>query len=161
MIYGVGGLGEFLKWCRLIKKGFFPKVGSGLNLTPFVHVKDVVHAAIQALEHGRAGETYLVASKQSYELSMIRHLAAKHLNVRKPYVYVPKWVALTGAFALENAAKWFNFTPMVTAKNIRSISTGRTFSIEKAKSDLGYHPAMDLETGIKETVHWYRNQGYL
>lgn len=161
MIYGVGGRGEFLKWCRLIKKGFFLKVGMGKNLTPFVHVQDVVQAAVLASENGQEGETYLVASKQSYELELIRNLAAKHLGVKKPYVYVPKWAALTGAYALENAAKRLKCTPVVTSKNIRSISTGRVFSIEKAKSHLGYHPATDLETGVKETVHWYRDQGYL
>jgi nucleoside-diphosphate-sugar epimerase len=161
MIYGVGGRGEFLKWCRLIKKGFFPKVGMGENLTPFVHVKDVVQAAVLAADNGQEGETYLVASEQSYSLTLIRNLVAKHLDVKKPYVYVPKWAALAGTYALENAAKWLKFTPVVTSKNIRSISTDRVFSIEKAENQLGYHSLMDLETGIKETVHWYRDQGYL
>ena len=57
MIYGAGEAGEFLKICRLIKKGIFPKIGKGKNLTPIVHVSDVVQAAILSGEKGKPGES--------------------------------------------------------------------------------------------------------
>ena len=65
IIYGVGGTGEFQKMARLMRRGRFPKVGRGRNLTPLVHVDDVVQAAVKAGESGVAGETYLVASARS------------------------------------------------------------------------------------------------
>jgi nucleoside-diphosphate-sugar epimerase len=161
MIYGVGGTGEFHKWCKLIKKGLFPKIGKNENLTPMVHVKDVVQAAILASGDGREGETYLIASNHSYELKLIRDLAAKHMNAKIPYFYVPKWIAMTGAMLMENVAKWINFVPVVTSQNIRSITTGRVFSIAKAETELGYRPNVDLSKGIKETVQWYLDQKIL
>ena len=57
MVYGKGGGdGEFFKIARLMRRGLFPKVGRGRNLTPLVHVQDVVQAAVAALERGREGE---------------------------------------------------------------------------------------------------------
>jgi nucleoside-diphosphate-sugar epimerase len=161
MIYGVGGGGEFLKWGRLIKKGFFPKIGRGRNLTPLVHVKDVVQAAVKAGDKGKPGGTYLITSSQSFELDEIRGLIAKHLGVDKPYMYVSYHVAKIGAYWLEMLAKLFKFTPVVTSRNIESTVTERVFSISKATDELGYVPKVDLEYGIEETITWYKDNGYL
>lgn len=161
MIYGPGGTGEFLKFCRLIKKGFFPKIGRGKNLTPMVHVNDVVSASILAAGKGKPGETYLIMSNRSFEMDEIRSLIAKHLGVHKPYIYVPFPVAAIGAYILETVAKLFNFTPVVMSKNIKSTVTDRTFSIVKATKELGYIPETDLDRGIEETIDWYRKNGYL
>lgn len=161
MIYGIGGGGEFLKFCRLIKKGFFPKIGRGRNLTPIVHVSDVVQAAMQAKEKGQPGETYLIASNTSYEMDEIRRLIAKYLGNARPSPYVPYTVAIIGAYCLETLAKLFKCTPIVTSRNIESTVTDRVFSISKAKDELGYLPKVDLEYGIKETVAWYKDKEYL
>jgi nucleoside-diphosphate-sugar epimerase len=161
MIYGTGGAGEFLKFCRLIKRGLFPKIGRGKNLTPIVHVKDVVQAALLSLDKGKPGEIYLITSKESYELATIRALIAKYLGVKKPYFYVPTSLALPGAYCLETLAMLLNFTPVVTSKNIRSTVTDRVFSIKKAEQHLGYKPVVDLSNGIKETVAYYVDSGLL
>lgn len=161
MIYGPGGTGEFLKFCWLIKKGFFPKIGRGKNLTPMVHVNDVVQASILTAKKGKSGETYLIASSRSFEMDEIRSLIAKHLGVNIPYIYVPYLFASIGAYILETAAKLFNFIPVVTSKNIKSTVIDRTFSIEKATKELGYIPETDLGHGIEETIAWYRAGGFL
>jgi nucleoside-diphosphate-sugar epimerase len=36
-----------------------------------------------------------------------------------------------------------------------------TFDSTKAKHDLGYNPAIALPAGIKETVEWYRKNGWM
>ena len=161
MIYGVGGTGEFLKICRLIKRGLFPKIGKGKNLTPIVHVTDVIQAAILSSQKGKPGETYLVTSSQSYELDNIRELIAKYLEVHKPYPYVPYTIAITAAYFLEFAARTFKSTPIVTVKNIQSTVTDRVFNISKARRQLEYVPRADLCKGIQETVSWYQQAGNL
>ena len=35
------------------------------------------------------------------------------------------------------------------------------FSVEKAKRELGFTSEITLEQGIKKTVNWYKNNGYL
>ena len=161
MIYGDGGTGEFAKICRLIKRGLFPKIGTGKNLTPIVHVKDVVRAATLAGDKGKPGEIYLIASSKSFELNEIRRLILKYLNVVRPYPYIPYNVARSGTYCLEMMAKLFKFTPIVTSKNIESTVTDRVFSISKATDELGYVPKVDLGYGIKETIKWYKDKHYL
>jgi nucleoside-diphosphate-sugar epimerase len=161
MIYGAGGTGEFTKICRLIKKGLFPKVGRGKNLTPIVNVRDVVQAAILAGDKGKLGEMYLITSNKSYELDEIKKLISRYLGIDKRYPYVPYKVAIIGAYSLQIMARLFKFTPMVTSKNIESTVTDRTFSIAKAKNELGYEPKVELEEGIQETIQWYTDNKLL
>jgi nucleoside-diphosphate-sugar epimerase len=37
----------------------------------------------------------------------------------------------------------------------------RAFSIEKARTLLGYEPEVDLKTGIHKTAQWYLQNGYI
>jgi len=156
MVYGPGGeSSEFLKICRIIKKGIFPQIGNGKNLTPIVYVDDVVRAAILAAEKGIPGEIYLITSEKSYELRVIAKLVADQLCVKRVNYRMPVSIAMSGAFIIELLARIFNFSPIITRQNIKSTITDRVFSIDKAKRVLGYEQKVSLDDGIKRTVDWY------
>ncbi len=44
---------------------------------------------------------------------------------------------------------------------VKSVTSDRGFSIGRAQRDLVYEPRYDLPEGIRETVAWYRENGYL
>lgn len=158
MIYGPGGYGEFHKFCRLMKRGVFPKVGLGKNLTPLVYVEDVVNATIAAIERGRAGESYIIASENSIPMDNLRQLIVGNIGVKPPYIYVPGWFALAGARLVELLFPLFGKEPIATYRNIKSTIVDRTFDINKAKNELGYIPCYTFEEGIKQTIAWYKSQ---
>ena len=156
MVYGIGGYGEFYKFCRLMKKGIFPKVGLGQNLTPLVNAEDVAEAAVLAMENGHLGEIYLITSKESIPMDTMRKLIVKSIGCRAPYIFVPSFAALTGAFVLEKLFNAVGKEPVVTYRNIKSTITNRTFDITKARSHFGYNPQVSFEKGIQETIAWYK-----
>ncbi len=159
MVYGPGGLGEFHKFYRLMKKGRFPKVGRGDNLTPMVYVTDVADAAVLALDHGTNGEVYILASDTSYKLDDIRNAVIRTLGIKAKYPFVPAFIALAGAKILEKLYVMRHKEPIVTYRNIKSTITDRTFDIAKAKKHLGYAPKMGIRQGIQNTVNWYMDSG--
>ncbi len=156
MIYGVGGKGEFHKMCRLMKKGFFPKVGFGRNLTPLVHVSDVVQGAIKAAENGKSGEVYLLTSAKSISMDQMRQYVMDAWGERAIYPYVPVWLMVAAAWAFEILGRLTGKAPLATRRNIASTVWDREFSIEKAKHDLGYQPKVDFKDGIRQTVEWFK-----
>lgn len=158
MIYGPGGYGEFHKFCRLMKKGMFPKVGLGKNLTPLVYVDDVVSATILALEKGKAGETYIIASQQSIPMDNLHKYVMESLGTKSPYIYIPGFMALVGAKVIEKVYTALGKEPIVTYNNIKSTITDRTFNIKKAQNELGYMPRCDFKEGIRKTVEWYKSE---
>jgi nucleoside-diphosphate-sugar epimerase len=156
MVYGVGGRGEFYKMCRLMRKGFFPKVGFGKNLTPLVHVKDVVQGAILSAAKGFPGEVYLIASEHSIELDTMRRLVMDSWGTNSLYPYVPAWLMYSFAWGSEFISKITGRSPIVTRRNIASTVWDREFSIAKARRDLGYKPCVSFADGINETVDWFK-----
>lgn len=161
MVYGPGGQGEFLKFCRLIKKGVFPRIGMGKNLAPIVHVEDVVQAAVNTLENGVSGETYLIASEYSPKLSEIHRLICQAQHIHRLYFYVPLWLAYVAGYFFEKISVITGKAPLVSRKNIVSTAVDRIFDISKAKRDLNYSPLSELKLGIEETVRWYFEGGLL
>jgi len=161
MVYGPGGGGEFLKLCKLIKKGIFPKVGKGKNLTPMVHVKDLVQGAIQAGMVGNGGNVYLVTSPLSIEMEELRRSVLLSLGIKRPAIYIPIWMGKCAAVCFESAARLTGTTPIMTYKNMESLITNRVFSIDKAKRELGYAPCIPFDEGISSTLAWYVGQGLI
>lgn len=157
MIYGEGGnKGEFYKFCKLMKKSMFPKVGHGKNLTPMVYVTDVADAAILAMEKGKEGNVYIIADNTSYPMDDIRNEIVKNLKTKTFYPYIPTGLALLGAVCLEKIYTLLKRAPIVTYKNIKSTVIDRTFDISKAKKDLGYEPKIHMQEGIKLTITWLK-----
>lgn len=161
MVYGPGDWRDMLKLTRLAQKGLFPKIGNRPKLTPLVHVDDAVQGILLAAENGTPGETYLITNAQSEPFDRIRLILQEALGIRRFPLYAPEWMALAMASLIEKTFTMIGKTPPVARKNIESTIADRVFSIEKAQKELGFAPRMDPETGIKETVRWYLQNGWV
>lgn len=161
MVYGPGDKRDMLKLVRMAKKRLFPKVGKKAKLTPLIHVEDAVDGLLLAAERGMPGEIYLITNRQSEPFDAIRKIIQDALGSRKPNLYVPEWTALALATLIEKTFSLLGKTPPVSRKNIESTLADRVFSIEKAQKDLGFNPKIDPYDGIKETVDWYKKQGWI
>lgn len=156
MIYGKGGRGEFFKIADMMRKGIFPKVGVGRNLTPLVHASDVTRAVESALFQGKPGETYLIASSRSLPMDELRSLIMKSWNTSSFYPFVPTYIMYTVAWLFEQLSRVTGIAPPATRQNIANTVWDREFSIKKAAHDLGYEPQDDFGKNIHETIVWYQ-----
>jgi len=154
MVYGPYPGGELLRWCRALKKRMFPKVGFGKNLSPIIHIDDLVTGIISAIEQGQISETYLLTSEKSYDMNLIIKTMCEELDIR--YVpRIPVWIFLLSAYIIEITSTLFKFNTPVTSQNIRSMAADRLFDIGKAKNDLGFSPSYPIEKGLRETIRFY------
>lgn len=160
-IYGPGFVGDFLTIAKLVKKGVFPILGRGENLYPALFVDDLIKGALLVLEKGKEGEIYHLAGNRSFPLKEIIITIKTHLGAKGVWIYLPRPLAQTGALLLEALAKALGKKPPVTLRNITSVTTNRTFSIAKAKKDLGFSPRADLGRELKRTLDWFMEEGHL
>ena len=161
MVYGPGDARDILKLTRLAKKGLFPKVGNRPKLTPLIHVNDAIQGLLLAAEKGAIGETYLITNHNSLPFDEIRKILQKALGVTRLPLYVPEWAALSIASLMEKIFPAIGKTPPVSRKNIESTLADRVFSTEKARREIGFTPQVDPVEGLKETVAWYKKQGWV
>ena len=161
MVYGPGDRRDILKLTRMAKKGLFPRVGNRPKLTPLIHVDDAVRGLLLAAEKGRPGEIYLITNRESEPFDRIRTIIQKALDVRGITIYVPERAALIVASLIEKVFSVVGKAPPVTRKNLQSTLADRIFSVENAETELGFRPQVDVKTGLRDTVLWYKKNGWV
>jgi nucleoside-diphosphate-sugar epimerase len=105
--------------------------GDGRQTRDFIFVDDVVGANLRAVEVGvAAGSTFNIGSGQAHSiLDLVKYLQQVVPEAPEP-----------------------NFGP-ARPGDIRFSQA----EISKMKRSLGFHPAIDLQTGLARTVEWFRS----
>ena len=129
----------------------------------FVYVQDVVQAVFLALEKGENGRKYFLSDGQVYQSTTFSDLI--HEELGRPWwirITAPVWVLRIVTFFGEYVGR---MTGKVTALNNDkyNILKQRNWrcDIQPAIDELGYQPKYDLKQGVKETIKWYKDNGWL
>ncbi len=129
---------------------------TGLNL---VHVDDVAHGHLLALDKGKVGENYILGGEDVSLQAMLGDIA--FLSGRKaPTIKLPRAPLFPLAYAAEAWARVTGKEPFLTADALRMSRYHMFFSSDKAKRDLGYR-ARPYREGLKDALGWFRENGYL
>lgn len=161
MVYGPGDWRDILRITRFVKRRIIPKIGNRPKLTPLIHVDDAVEGLILAMEKGGEGETYLITNKHSEPFDSILKIIKNTMNISCVTIPVPEWFALTAASGIEILCKTIGKPPLITRKNIESTLADRVFSVKKAREEIGFNPSVDPEKGLRDTVLWYMEKGWV
>jgi nucleoside-diphosphate-sugar epimerase len=139
-------------------------VGSGRNLIQFVHVRDVANAFALALEKPEAarGQTYIITDDQAWTYEDLYSMMAGLCGRKPPSLHIPKAMAkamIAPIEAFNAVAGRESF--MWHLSTVDSVTCDRAFSSAKAERELGYRSTVGLKDGLRETLGWYRANGYL
>jgi nucleoside-diphosphate-sugar epimerase len=161
-IYGPGDPERFLILFRMVKRQSFLMFGNGRTFYHPVYIDNLVDAFVAAAEkEGVRGETYIIGDERYYSLNdLVRHVAHA-IGVSVRIRHVPFWPLWSAALACEMACKPLRLTPPIFRRRVDWFRQVRAFSIEKAKRELGYQPAVGLAEGLGRTALWYRQHGYI
>lgn len=129
----------------------------------FVYIRDVVQAVFLALEKGQTGRKYFLSDGNVYQSVTFSNLI--HEELGHPWwirITAPVWVLRIVTFFGEYIGR---MTGKVTALNNDKYNILRQRNwrcdIQPAIDELGYQPQYDLQRGVKETIKWYKNNGWL
>ena len=129
----------------------------------FVYVKDVVQAVFLSLEKGQVGRKYFLSDGEVYQSSSFSNYI--HRELGRPWrirITAPIWLLRIVTFCGEWAGR---LTGRVTALNNDKYHILKQCNwrcdIQPAIEELGYRPAYQLEEGVKETISWYQENGWL
>jgi dihydroflavonol-4-reductase len=148
---------------KSVAKGISPMIGKRDKRVSLVHASDLARGiALAGESEASTGRTYFISSDEVYSLSSIAALLAKILGRPAKTIVIPKPVAYCLAVAAEGMAMVTGKRPVINRDKVRDLSqTGWGCSIDKAKRELGYAQQVPLEEGLRETVNWYKEAGWL
>ena len=138
-------------------------LGSGENVEGFVHVEDVCRAMIYAFDHdAMIGEAYNVADDSRWTTAeFFRFLSRELFGEEKPFFRVPVQVLAPVAAASQLVAKGLGTKSKLEKDTLHYMSCDRIWDNAKLK-DAGFtlkHP--DVRPGMKQTLDWYVENGWL
>lgn len=161
-IYGPGDPERFFMIFKRVMSGTFPMFGSGKTLYHPLYIDNLVDAMVLSMEPGRGdGEAYLIADEEYVEIEDLVRRVGRALKVEVKIPHYPVWPVVVVGHVCEKICKPFHITPPIFPRRVDWYRQNRAFKIDKAKAELGYVPAVDLDEGLRLTAEWYKQEGYL
>lgn len=160
-VYGLGvNNPDILKMIKMIKSiGFFPIIGRGDGRLPFVYIDDLVEVSLLVIRKNNVlGKTFIVVSPNLPSFKKMVCLISKNLGKKCMAIHIPKVVAKTGAFLIQNVSTLFGKTPLVTVERIDSMTSDRVFGVKKVEQELGFNKWTSFEEGVKRMVEWFKKE---
>jgi nucleoside-diphosphate-sugar epimerase len=160
-IYGPGDR-RLLKLFRGVARRRFVILGDGKIFYHLTHIDDLVEGFRLCGEVPRAaGRTYILAGAETPTLNDLAALIAQEAGVPPPSVHLPVWPFWLAGAACEALCAPFGLEPPIYRRRVDFFTKSRAFDITRAREELGYAPRVTLRDGIRRTLDWYRNQGWI
>jgi nucleoside-diphosphate-sugar epimerase len=159
MIYGprdAQGLRLFKTFKILIN----PSIGVRRRYISVVYVKDAARAAVAALEAKvSSGACYNISDGADYTFNKLYKVVGKVWGRMALRIPVPFDLIMFGAWVVNDVLKG------KTAFNPEQMGMFRKrfwlISPERAIRELDWKPEVDIYEGVRETIRWYKDEGWL
>lgn len=154
---------DYLILIKAVKKGLNVGAGFRKQLLSFIYSEDLVHVIFTLIEKGIRRKAYFVADGDCYsdrEFNAIVQRALHRKHVAR--VTVPLFFVKPAAYISEKAAALLGKATTFNTDKYR-IMKQRNWScdISSLRADIDFVPAYPLEEGVRKTIAWYREQGWL
>jgi 2-alkyl-3-oxoalkanoate reductase len=135
-----------------------PIIGSGENYLNIIYAGDVAAGAILAANHPQAlGQTYNLCSEGEVRQKDLLNTLTDALSLPRISKHVPYFLAIRFAFVQELIARLLLRAkpPTITRRAIYLIGRSTQYSTQKARTQLGWEPRVQIDDGVRRTLEWY------
>jgi UDP-glucose 4-epimerase len=136
-------------------------IGKEPQKLSFVYVKDLAAVSVKAL-YGGNFKTYNICDGNFYDRNELQGIIKDILNLHTAKFHLPvTFVKILASFK-EKVSYLGGKFPTVTTDRLKDLTaTNWACSIEPAKQELGFYPAYNLDSGLEETINWYKANNWL
>jgi nucleoside-diphosphate-sugar epimerase len=160
-IYGPGDR-RLLKLFRGVARRRFPILGRGEIYYHLTYIDDLVAGLRLCGEHSAAANrTYILAGGEVTTLNELVAIVARVAGVPPPRLHLPVWPFWIAGAACEALCAPFGIEPPIYRRRVDFYTKSRAFDIARARREIGYAPRVTLADGIKRTLDWYREHGWI
>ena len=158
--FGPGDRLHFGRIAQRMKNDKGVIIGRGDNALPFCYVTDVVQGFLLAAYHEKApGNVYNISHDRPLTQQELFNAVADEVGGKRPTRRLPYVPLYYGSIIAERVAHLTHTRPVVTRLGVMMFGTDNRHSIEKARSELGYEPQVEIREGIKLAAAWFNAGG--
>lgn len=138
-------------------------VGFRPQVITFIYVRDLVEAVFLALERGASGRAYFLSDGGEYGSRAFSDLLQEAMGLHRVLHFkAPLWLLRAVCTVSGGLAKAFGTTSTLNMDKYHILRQRNwRCDISPARRELGYEPQYPLDRGVRETVKWYIDNGWL
>ena len=124
-----------------------------------VDVRDVAAGIMSAMEHGRAGEKYILGGENLTYLDLWQRMA-KTMHRPAPKFELPNWLAETAGRLGDLTSRFLKEETQVNTGATRMGQLHHWVDSSKAKKELGYK-TQSIDTALEDAWKWFKAYDYV
>jgi dihydroflavonol-4-reductase len=153
---------RLLKLFRGVARRKWVTLGRGEIYYHLTYIDDLVEGFRLCGEHPAAAHrTYILAGGEVTTLNELVALVAQGAGVPTPKWHLPVWPFWTAGALSEAICGPLGIEPPIYRRRVDFFTKSRAFDITRARTEIGYAPQVGLRDGIRRTLAWYREHGWL
>jgi len=127
-----------------------------------LHIDDLVDAFFSLLENDNCSGAYLISDGNHYSLQEINNSIKAHLNRKTIKLSLPLFLLIIAAFFAELRDKIKSKAGIFNLEKVKEIKARNwQCDISKLKNDVGFHAKYNFNEGIKTSINWIKDNGYI
>ncbi|OUR92013.1 steroid delta-isomerase [Gammaproteobacteria bacterium 42_54_T18] len=162
-IWGPGDQTMFKKIFEQILAGrMHSKIGLGFEKLDNTFVHNLIQGQIKAAEHLVEGgsapcQAYFINDDEPINAFVFSKPVFEAIGVKMPWLTVPGKIVMRSLEAWEFMHFKFNLpSPPLAPSEIERVSIDNYFSVNKARTELGYSPEYDSKLGMEMSMPYYK-----
>lgn len=158
--YGPGDY-RLLKLFRGVQRRRFPIIGDGQNMHHLVYIDDLIQGLMLASQvESAVGKTFVLPGKEPVTTNQMVKTVADVLKVKQFQIHAPMPLFWSIASVSESVCQPLGIHPPIYRRRMDFFRTSFFFSLERARTVLGYEPCFSFREGVIETAKWYAEKGF-
>jgi dihydroflavonol-4-reductase len=154
---------DVFEMLRTVARGWMAQIGTAVRCFSYVYVGDLVDGLIAAAGcHSAAGQVFYVANATPVTWDEFGNVAARLMGRKLRIVAIPE----RAAYVLGWCAEWWSRLsgkPGILSRDkvLEACCAGWVCDPSRARRELGVCAPTSLEEGLRRTLDWYKEAGWL
>jgi len=155
---------DIFTFFKTAQRGVGPFIGSGDEPEiSLVYVKDLVRGMIASAEStATAGKIYFLGGREAHSWKEVISATEAALGRRVRPLAIPQGLVQPIGGISELVGRFTEAYPPLNREKAKEILRAcKMCSSDRAAKDFDYNPPTDILSGIRSTIAWYRQEGWL
>jgi len=147
---------------KSISNGLDPYMGKIVQHLSFVHARDVADAAVKSLFKNTATGIYNITDGKSYSRYQFADIVKRILNKKALRFHIPMPLVKSLAYFLETSNGLLKKPSVISREKLLELAAKNWIcDINKAEMELDFSPKFDLNSGLQDSIDWYKTNKWL
>jgi len=163
-VFGPGDRYVFKETIEAVDHGVVKALpGSGKDVIHFTFIDDIIQGFLKITGNPTSvGQIYILCSDKPQTYNEMFETIAKELGRKASIHHVPVWMGRIGLPLLRLYYRTRGIDLFPLRRDVeRKLTSSRSYLNSKAKTELGFKPEVEFGEGVRRTIAWMKEEGFL